>query len=144
ERGGVQAPVRHSARPRAQRAADLAGRPLDRRTRGRVDFAPPRLCATGQREPVRGRGDLRGARAVIRALADPDGRGLTLDDEEVVRPDQRAVLVRAPLAEPRIDVPAVVAANQAALLLVPLPCLLEAVVRLERPDAQNFAAADVQ
>src|SRR5262249_40099508 len=66
-----------------------------------------------------------------------------LDDVEVARPDQRAVLVGAALPDARIDVPAVMTPRKAALPLVPLPRLLEPVLRLQRPRTENLAAADV-
>src|SRR5580765_903346 len=67
---------------------------------------------------------------------------LTLRDEEVACSDERPVLVRGPLADARVDVPAIVAGRELAGLPFELPRLLEPVARLQRPDAHDLAAAD--
>src|SRR6476661_1819234 len=67
---------------------------------------------------------------------------LTLRDEEVARSDERPVLVRGPLADARVDVPAIVARRELAGLAFELPRLLEPIARLQRPDAEDLAAAD--
>src|SRR6185312_2047557 len=66
----------------------------------------------------------------------------TLRDEEVARSDERPVLVRGPLADARVAVPAIVARRELAGLAFELPRLLEPVSRLQRPGDQNLAAAD--
>src|SRR4029077_16108028 len=67
---------------------------------------------------------------------------LTFRDEEVARSDERPVLVRGPLADARVDVPAIVARRELAGLPSELPRFLEPIARLQRPDAQDLAAAD--
>src|SRR6476620_1808553 len=67
---------------------------------------------------------------------------LTLRDEEVARPAERPVLVRGPLADARVDVPAIVARRELAGLAFELPRLLEPIARLQRPDAEDLPAAD--
>ena len=52
---------------------------------------------------------------------------LTLRDEEVARSDERPVLVRRPLADARVDVPAIVARRELAGLAFELPRFLEPV-----------------